>query len=441
MVDKLGTDTSSPTPPVALEAVRSILIKHCGAGTPFVPLEGCSTKVDAQLLEAWRVAAKDPDSDVCKRLREGAPAGIRLRPSSCSIFTDIDDSATLDPEDIPLNTDGFANYGGIEGNPVVVEEIANHLKAGHILAFDTLEELAAFLGENLILSKIGIVTKTRAGKTKHRFILDTKASNIKGGSNKCQRVLQPRLLDAIMQGLRLQENCDSHEEVEWFVLDFSEAFWQLPLHSQERKFFWCKLDVDGKTHYIVFLRTAQGSRGAPLTWARFAALLMRLTQSLFDPNSARMQCYVDDPITALKGCPAQRRLIMATMMLVWEALGCGLAFSKGQSGPVVDWIGGKLTITTTGIEAQVKESIINDIIMTLQDFAKVNKIGRADLESFIGKANHAAGLLVILRPFLQSLWAALYSASSDNCIWVRQIAHSLSWLQAVFYSSHAWQRA
>ena len=46
---------------------------------------------------------------------------------------------------------------------------------------------------------------------------------------------------------------------------------------------------------------AQGSRGAPLLWARVAALLCRLTQGVFEPGRARLACYVDDPIVTLSG--------------------------------------------------------------------------------------------------------------------------------------------
>ena len=74
-----------------------------------------------------------------------------------------------------------------------------------------------------MLSKIGIVSKTRAGKTTHRMILDTKASHLKHASVKSQRVLLPRLMDVIVQSLNLMGTCAEGEDMEWFVLDFSKA--------------------------------------------------------------------------------------------------------------------------------------------------------------------------------------------------------------------------
>ena len=37
-----------------------------------------------------------------------------------------------------------------------------------------------------------------------------------------------------------------------------------------------------------------------MLWARLAALIMRLTQALFDPEDVNLMCYVDDPIAVLR---------------------------------------------------------------------------------------------------------------------------------------------
>ena len=50
-------------------------------------------------------------------------------------------------------------------------------------------------------------------------------------------------------------------------------------------------------------------------------------------------CYVDDPIAALRGAEEERMVFASMMVLVWEALGFGLAFAKGQLGSVVTWVG------------------------------------------------------------------------------------------------------
>ena len=58
-----------------------------------------------------------------------------------------------------------------------------------------------------------------------------------------------------------------------------------------------------------------------------------------------------------------------------------------------------------------------------------------DLRTLAGKANHIAGVLYTWRPFLQELWAALYNTNQDtqaplNCVWTKQIMHTLTWILA-----------
>ena len=70
---------------------------------------------------------------------------------------------------------------------------------------------------------------------------------------------------------------------------------------------------------------------------------MRLTQALFLPTEVNLMCYVDDPIAALRGDEELRRVNAAIMILVWEALGFGLAYFKGKLSSAVTCIGGTIT--------------------------------------------------------------------------------------------------
>ena len=74
------------------------------------------------------------------------------------------------------------------------------------------------------------------------------------------------------------------EDVELVVADARDAFWTLPNHSKECKYFITRI---GKL-LVMLLRTAQGSGGASLTWANFAGLAALCIQSLFTyPSMAR----------------------------------------------------------------------------------------------------------------------------------------------------------
>ena len=83
----------------------------------------------------------------------------------------------------------------------------------------------------------------------------------------------------------------SHQ-LEHMVAYFKDAFFTLPNCRSERQFF--AVQFAGKI--FIFLKTAQGSTVAPLTWARVAALITRLTMSVLGSETCRMSTYVDDPL-------------------------------------------------------------------------------------------------------------------------------------------------
>ena len=119
---------------------------------------------------------------------------------------------------------------------VTEKELQTHINLKHIVAFDTLEELKTYVGsKRVILNKIGLIEKIRNGKKKVRMILDTKQSDVKQITGKAQRVTLPRLFDAILQLLALMSLFAG--DVGAFVLDFTNAFWQVPINREEQRFF------------------------------------------------------------------------------------------------------------------------------------------------------------------------------------------------------------
>mgnify|MGYP003341758329 CR=1 FL=1 len=218
------------------------------------------------------------------------------------------------------------------------------------------------------------------------------------------------------------------------MIDFSNAFFQVPLHPDERRHF-C-ITLRGK--WYLFKVMAQGAAASPLIWGRAAALVSRLTQSMFHPSELLLQTFVDDPIGVLTGSERQRNYFIAMVVLSWSALGFPLAFKKGQRGREIVWIGATLQLTSTGLEASIKKSILDELRAQVADILKSNVVSRKVLRSFAGRCNHVATLLWPWRPFLQSLWAALSSSPSGaprNCVWTRQIRVSLYWIKAFLEGS------
>ena len=154
-----------------------------------------------------------------------------------------------------------------------------------------------------ILNKLGLIVKTRNGITKAQMILDTKQSGVKRITSQAQRVTLPRFFDAILQMLYLLSCIEEGSTAggSAFVLGFSDAFWQTPISLAEQQRFCATGLMDGKRKRIAFQRAAEGSAAAPTLWGKLAALVMRLTQPMFEPSKLRLVCYVGDPLAAILG--------------------------------------------------------------------------------------------------------------------------------------------
>jgi len=164
-------------PADAVAAVEAVLIEHTNPpdSSNHTPL----TLIKAFLLEAWRVAAKDPDDQVGSWLKEGGPAGIILQPKDPGIFPDVSAPADWMPDDLHCDEHAFKNYQGVEEHEATLKEMTTHLDKGHRSAFNSYNELWEYVGGKPILSKLGLIVKTRNGVESAPTILDTKESDVK----------------------------------------------------------------------------------------------------------------------------------------------------------------------------------------------------------------------------------------------------------------------
>ena len=250
-----------------------------------------------------------------------------------------------------------------------------------------------------MLSRFGLVIRTRNNKTKKRIILDLKESLISALSGRTNRVVLPRLTDhilALLEELDIIYDEDSAEvddlpdliedddddddddsfDVEQFILDFCEAFWQVPLRPDERRYFVGKI----KNIVLSYRRAAQGSRNGPLAWASVVSLPVRMVQAIFRTSclaprntqtaskierrrepGLKMQTYVDDPAMALRGSKTQRDESIATVILLWSSLGFDLSYAKASRGRAVSWIGSDIRIGRTWIKASIKDERVKEL--------------------------------------------------------------------------------
>ncbi len=72
----------------------------------------------------------------------------------------------------------------------------------------------------------------------------------------------------------------------------------------------------------------------------------------------------------IMGTNRRRKLIITVIMLVWQSLGLDLAFRKGQIAKDITWIGGDFFTSPTVVTARAKNSIIEEIIESLEYFKK-----------------------------------------------------------------------
>lgn len=355
-----------------------------------------------------------------------------------------------DPADLTTDYEQFTNHGRLEDDDEVMATFADFVKRGFLKEFETLDDCVAFLdGEKPILNKFACLSKWRwdadvgIWKEKKRVIMDSKRSGVKGASHRKYKSVLPRTTDAVGSLLAALSDCRGTERTaEQFVIDATDAFWELGLRPEERRFFVGML----RGKYLVYLRTAQGSRGAPLSWAAVFGLICRCVQSLFFKGtfaitsrakfSVDLQVYVDDPWAVVSGTDAQRERSLSLMILTWRVIGVKLAFSKARRGPRVDWIGASLHIEDSlTVVASIMKARVDELKRLTSDMLLVNIVPLKELRSFTGKVQSMAGLLHTWRPFVAMLWAALYADTSVSgapagCVWTAQLREPLNWLTA-----------
>eukprot|EP00439_Symbiodinium_sp_Y106_P060007 s2027_g8.t2 len=405
------------------------------------------TSIDVQLLTRWAEMAGDPDGDTIREwLAHGSPAGIERDIPDCGIFPASDSAEPdLDVGDLLFrDPEGHVNYTSVEGVPEAQPEVQRLIDTGFVKVFDNLRDCENWLGGKPLTSKLAMVTKTRAdGSVKRRLILDCRESKANQLAAKGGRILLPRPTDVIDDALFLLHCHPAEPEVglEALVLDFRDWFYAVPLHRDDMKYFVTayRETPAGGLKYIVFLTQTQGSKNAPLVCGRVAALVGRLSQSLFNEHDARLQIYVDDPCFLVSGSGCQRDLRMAVLICVWSALGLPLAFKKASRGINFGWIGFQYTIRA-GKDGQVrvtgKPELMQEIRSMTMEHTRINVLGVRDLQKYVGKANYVAGVVDTWRPFITDLWAVIHSSADSrappNCVWTKQWRHVTDWFLAFF---------
>ena len=395
--------------------------------------------LDVGLLESWRLASMDPDDQPTRWLVEGAPAGLTSDIVDRGVFPLHDplaDAPEVAAADLQTELQ-FANYPGVEDSQAVADELARLHGCGFVEKFSSLREAEGFVGGEVVLSKIAVIDKIRNGKRKTRIVVDSKRSLVSRATRRYERAILPRVTDTVDDQLQLLDLAREGEELEFMVADFKDAFFILPLRPEERRFFV----VQHRGRYYVFTRSTQGSRCAPLTWARLAALVARLTQATLG-HKARLSIYVDDPLLSCVGTQHERNMCKALTLLLWGAIKLPLSLAKASAGQSLTWTSAVYAVMAhpgtkdVGIMVEVKPSLLADVRSVTHEMLGLNIVSLKKLRSFTGQLMHIASLVQVLRPFITDLYGALYgrddgpTRAPKGCVWVKQVRHVLTWVAA-----------
>ena len=86
---------------------------------------------------------------------------------------------------------------------------------------------------------------------------------------------------------------------------------------------------------------------------------------------------------------------------MWRVLGVGLAFSKGQRGDSVDWIGARLSVeSASSLAVTIVKSRLDELSQLCESLARHNTVTLRALRSFTGKCQSMASILYTWRPFV-----------------------------------------
>ena len=107
----------------------------------------------------------------------------------------------------------------------------------YIDVFYDLAELICAVNGHPVVSKLGITKKLQNGKVKPRLMLGCLQSGVNAMTWQLERFLLTALLDVANDSLDMMAACLGDEVIEYMVLDYTDAFYKLPLRPEERKSF------------------------------------------------------------------------------------------------------------------------------------------------------------------------------------------------------------
>ena len=93
---------------------------------------------------------------------------------------------------------------------------------------------------------------------KRRYINDTEVLGVTACTRRQYKAVLPRQADLVPDTLSLTADAQSAGIVMLLVLDAPDAYWQVPLHPADRRFYCSKLQLQDRCLYLAYQRNTQG---------------------------------------------------------------------------------------------------------------------------------------------------------------------------------------
>jgi hypothetical protein len=406
--------------------------------------------VDIELIKALGRAAGDEDASthIPVWLDEdlGASLGFDNDIPVCGVFpTVVEDNPSQ--ESLPslvTDTQGWTNYKSVEEDLVHALELAEKAEQnGYCRILDSESECHDMVGtRDLTVQPLGMVSREKEdGTIKRRLVFDYLRSGTNARIRLSERIVLPRLSDAVDNAKRVHRHLQPNIILEWLVLDFSDAFHHVKLGKKWWRHNVCKIGPK----WIVYTALSFGARSFPNLWGRVAAFIGRLTASCLQYQHADIQIFVDDPLVSASGSTAARNRVFASVFTIFAVLNFKVAWSKAVLARDVTWIGGQLSSTPTSITVAIPPGRRDKFLAETISILSAGAIQARRLRSYTGLASFYAGFIPWFKPYITVLWGALTDVGrlhtpakrmkiatgvAASLIPVRRIKHAMLWLRA-----------
>ena len=303
---------------------------------------------------------------------------------------------------------------------------------GFCTFYDTLQQVESELGVKPVLNKLGVIVKIKeSGVRKARIIWDLRESKINSLCRQGERVILPRLRDAIADA---NETYRQGGRPRFLAVDITNAFHNIPA-GRDRAYTAAAFESPQGRKILVYDVLVFGSVSSPTLWGRFAAWLSRSLMATC-PN-LKVQTYVDDPLITYDEKDPNWKLHLGAGLLWFEVTGFPLKLAKADAGSQVTWIGASIE-TLDDLKATkvtIPKEKIEELLKTCETFMSRPVVSRRQLRSFAGALSFVAGVVPHVRPFLASLWAVVAQANdgqrtSGKLVHTRRIGQALNWIAA-----------